>query len=218
MTVPDEQLQRLAQAFAKLADETTSGQDPIDAELIWQAANGELPAEQTRQLVERAARCPETAEAWRLALALKNHASLSSSSVIPLRRAWTRRWAAGLAAAAVLVVGAAVTLLLPHHQPEIPVRAPEQGTITNLCPTEALPRTQFVLHWSKEEGARDSVIVSDRQLQVIARASGVTNAELRITAEQLHTVADGDLVLWQVERERADGSHSSSPTYVQRLQ
>ncbi len=213
----EEQLARLREAFAALAEGAPPGALPA-AEKVWRAAHGELTAAETAELAELAARDPETAEAWRLALELKG--SPATAEVIRLSAWRRRRWGLGLAAAAVLVVGIMVPLLTTqpwHGDPRLRNAGPP-AVESRVGQAEALPRERFLLRWSGgPDGSLYDVVVSDGDLNVLHRSQRLAEPQLLVPAAALESLAPGATVLWRVEVLTPDGSRQASATFVQRV-
>ena len=112
MTRPEpDELERLRRAFTTVAETRGSDDHAPDPDRIWQAVRGELTATEIEEMADQASRSAETAAAWRLAAELSRELdSNSDDSVVPINRRRPVRWALGLAAAAVVVIGLALPL------------------------------------------------------------------------------------------------------------
>jgi len=221
VTGAEQELERLRAAFAAVADGAEAPGDEADVERIWQAVRGELPVAETRELVERAAACPETAEAWRVARELNSDREVQrSAEVIPISASRRWRWVAGLAAAAALVIGVVVPLYRAQVEgPQLRFRDAGAGEVRSLLSeSEPVPRERFLLRWTPgPEGALYDVLVADEGLEVLARANRLEEAEYLVPAEALADLPSGAAVLWKVELTTPTGERFSSTTFVQRL-
>jgi anti-sigma factor RsiW len=226
-----EDTQRLRAAFAVLAEGAHPRADCPEGERLWDAIGGELPAAETREMVEHTASCPSCAEAWRLARELERGAreELAGESQAGVSRAETSRWAVPrggwrwlAAAAAVLLalVGVRLWWTPPVDGPPAEFRSPTVGTIRSLLVDGApLPRAEFRLRWeAPPHAARYEVLVTTEALEVISTARGVGTPEYQVPETQLEDLPSGARVLWQVEALLEDGGSALSPTFVNRLE
>jgi hypothetical protein len=210
--------ERLRKAFQSLA-ETADGECSIeDRERIWLALTGKLPAPERRELVDRMAREPALAEAWRIASELAE--ALPTDATRPIRHPLLR-WSRSLAAAAavVIIVAAGVVLVNRSLSRVDTLRTSDELVVETLVPDDAaLPREAFRLRWTPgPPGSRYQVRVTTEDLRVVAAASDLTMAELVVQAEALAQVAPGTRLLWQVDVIGPDGSRSSSRTFTARV-
>ena len=207
----------LRRAFTGFADETPVSENCPEPDQIWAAVHGELPVEAIRDLVDHTAACPSCAEEWRLAREVG--ASLQAAGEVLSASHRLRRFLAplvGLAAAAVLVL----VIVSPWQSPKPPAfRMGEEAAIESLLPAdEALPRDDCRLRWSAVEGAVYTVLVSDAQLTVIARAEELTEPQFRVPPEVLGELPPGAEIYWQVEAVLPDGTRHPSRTFVHSIQ
>lgn len=205
---------RLRRAF-QAGDDLPGGEIPAP-EVIWAAARGELPPEETRQIVELTARYPALAEEWRLA----RHLAASENQMAAGTAVWQRRyapWAAALAAVFVLVLGG-LFWRPSSDDPEPVYRGDSVALQSQVAEEKALPRERFLLRWSAgPEGARYSVQVTAETLEVIASAHDLSATEYLVPATTLGSLPDGAQLLWQVEMTSPDGRKTTSDTFLARL-
>ncbi len=202
--------------------------DCPESDALWQAARGELPPERARELAEHAAGCPACAEAWRLARGLGDEGASSDAAAGAGAAAPTRdpmnAWRPVAAVAAILLLAIAGWSVFRSMSPggshgTAPVvREATAEVRSSLEEDAALPRDAFVLRW---EGAPPdsiySVEIGTPDLQSLDRASGLTEAEYRVPAERLASVADGGKVAWRIEASLPDGRQVTSVTHVNRV-
>jgi hypothetical protein len=211
MSEPTEPIERLRAAFAARADVPSAEECP-DAERLWRAVKRDLPAEDRRALVAHTAACPSCAAAWRIARELGPR----PAARMPPTRSW-----APLAAAAVVVLGLGIALLVARG----PGRAPqyrESATITILSLTAEdvpLPRTRCVLRWTPApEGSRYDLRVTTEALHVVHEAQDLTSAEHLVPEVALAQLPAGTRLLWQVDVKLPQGETLQSQTFVSRIE
>jgi hypothetical protein len=118
---------RLARAFRHAGIDARPREDCPDPDRIWAAVRLELPLDERMAIVDHTTTCPVCAEAWRIAMALREGDASG--------RAWWRRRHLGLpvwarVAAAVLVLGAGIALALRFWPgTDDPVRPPRAATV-----------------------------------------------------------------------------------------
>ena len=207
----------LRRGFAALADEAAGGLRDLDAEAVWRAVRGDLEPEAVGRLADRAAREPELAEAWRLAVEVvreERAAGVEGVAAAPpaRRRRWI--WPAGLAAAAVLVVG----LVLPQLAGDGARLRGEggRGEIESLLPEgRALDRDAATLRWSAVPGAtRYRVTVLDGELEAVAVGEDLGVPRFTVPSTALEALPQGSVLLWRVEAGLASGDRIRSPTFT----
>jgi anti-sigma factor RsiW len=205
-----EDTQRLRAAFAVLAEGAHPRADCPEGERLWDAIGGELPAAETREMVEHTASCPSCAEAWRLARELERGA----------REELAGESQAAAAAVLLALVGVRLWWTPPVDGPPAEFRSPTVGTIRSLLVDGApLPRAEFRLRWeAPPHAARYEVLVTTEALEVISTARGVGTPEYQVPETQLEDLPSGARVLWQVEALLEDGGSALSPTFVNRLE
>ena len=223
MTRPSpEDVERLRRAFSSAAESETADDHATGTDRIWQAVRGELPPGEIEEMADQASRSPETAAAWRLAVELSHEIDESRDDVV-VRIGARRpiRWALGLAAAAVVVIG----IGLPIYRSSAPLppptlRAAEGFEITSeLSADHPLPRDAFELRWtSAGEGALYDIVITDSDLGVLDRASFLEEPRYVVPAAALGELPPGAEVWWKIDATRSDGARVSSATFVQTLQ
>jgi hypothetical protein len=207
----------LRSAFQKLPVSSGSECSQADLDRIWRAVDGQLPAHERRELVERLATDTACAEAWRVANEL--HRSLSGTAVRQQRPLW--RSSPWLAAAAVLLLAASVMFVSRRDQSgDATFRDPGRPAIESLVPADAaLPKNAFRLRWSAgPDDSRFQVQVTTEDLRLLTTVSDLTRPELVIDAARLADLLPGSRVLWQVQVTLPDGERAVSPTFVTRVQ
>ncbi|MEM9558079.1 MAG: hypothetical protein AAGC60_27730 [Acidobacteriota bacterium] len=204
---------------------------PVEPDTIWRAVRGELPAAETRALVDRLVDDPELAREWRLAHELvqsldttdaagsddsvgDREGTVSAFPVAPAVDA-PRRWRprAMLAAAAMLFLGLAAFLLLDTPEPTPPIWRGEDVAIESALPAATvLPRDAAELRWRGPEVDDDatvrwSVDVLSETLEPVSRATDLDTPHLLLELSRLEPFADGTVLLWRVTAriDTADG-------------
>jgi hypothetical protein len=222
VTEPRRSDERLADAFRALAD-THGGEVPEDLrERIWLAVSGALPPEERREVIERTVTDPAAAEAWRVASEMwrASQESVAGGAARPASspaRRWTPRW---LAAAAALLIGTTIGVVsLLNRRPGDEFRASSGLAVESLLPAEvALPRDAFRLRWTPgPEGSRYQVRVTTEDLQVLATAADLTDAQFAVEPAVLAGLPANGSVLWQVDVSLPNGERVTSPTFITRV-
>jgi hypothetical protein len=209
----------LRAAFQALGETSHGEISAADLHLIWRAVSGELPADERRELVDRTATEPALAEAWRVARELRLAAGDPAPDAVRSPSRWRSSW---LAAAAVLLIGAAITVVfrLSPASREETFRDADHYVVEPLVQDEAtLPRNAFRLRW--RPGPPDSryrVRVTTEDMQVVTTASDLMVPELVVDPALLSSVAPGSRVLWQVDVTLPGGGSISSQTFSVRVQ
>jgi hypothetical protein len=209
---------RLKDAFRALAE--TSGESCSEEEIdrVWLAVSCEMPPQARRELVDRMATEPATAEAWRVAHELRQAQGYAAAPLEAIRtRSWTPTWI-GLAAALVLTIG--VGLLQLNRTPADVFRTQTDYIVESAVPAEAaLSRDALVLRWTPgPDGSRYQARVMTEDLRILVTAADLTSPELRILPEQVSSLGPGSRVLWQVVATLPTGETVSSSTFVVRVQ
>lgn len=219
-TSPDE-LERLRLAFCSVAEEGKPDNNALDADRIWQAVRGELPPAEVEEMADLASRSPDSAAAWRLATEMSRELDgTRDGAVVRIDRRRPMRWAIGLAAAAVVVIGVGLPIfrsLTPEPTPTL--RAADQFEIASGLPADqALPRDAFELRWTPAgEGSLYDIVLTDSELTVLDRASFLEKPSYVVPAEALSGLLEGAEVWWKIDATRPDESRVSSPTFVTRV-
>lgn len=222
MTRPEpDELERLRRAFTTVAETPGSDDHTLDPGRIWQAVRGELTTTEIEEMADQASRSAETAAAWRLAAELSRDLdSQADDSVVPINRRRPVRWALGLAAAAVVLIG----LVLPlYHSfspnPTPTLRAIDEFEIaTELKTGTALNRDSFELRWTPTgKQSLYEIVITDSRLAVLDRASFLEEASYLVPFAALADLEDGEEVWWKIDATRADGTRVSSPTFVTKV-
>lgn len=216
---------RLRAAFAALGEEPSPAGQEVDGERIWRAAAGELPPDETAELIDQAAESGEVAEAWRLARAMQAERRKTEgreAQVVPILRRPALRWG-GLAAAAALLLAIGLwPTLRSTLGPTPPVyRATDPGALATLVPDDAtLPRDRFLLRWTPAEGEGwlYHLRLSTDDMQRLVSIGGVEKTEYLVPEEELAPAADGSRLYWRVEAAHPDGRRMASPTFFVRLE
>jgi hypothetical protein len=193
-----------------------SGDCPA-SDRILDAVLGRAPRSAARDLAEHAATCPACAVAWRFA---RDYAV--DSDLLP-RHAIRPRWRPLAAAAALVAIVLVGTLWIGRGVLRGPAesgyRTLPYETIESLIGEGPLPADAFVLRWTGAgEGVRYDVRVTDTRLTEIIEARSLSLTEYAVPVEVLVGFESGDIVLWQVEVRRPNGSKTVSPTFAVRLE
>ncbi len=207
----------LKAAFQALGETSHGEISAADLDLIWRAVSGELPATERRELVDRTATDPALAEAWRVARELRQAAGHTTPAAVHTPSVWRRSW---LAAAAVLLIGAAVAIVFrmsPSRDETF--RDADHYVVEPLVQADAtLPRNAFRLRWRPgPPESRYRVRVTTEDLQVLTAVSDLTVPELVVDPALLSSVAPGSRVLWQVDVTLPAGESISSQTFSVRV-
>ncbi len=208
------ELERLRRAFVHCPD-AGSAHDLPKAERIWDAVQGKVGPEEIAALADMTLTQPEIAREWRLARELSQ--ARSGPRVVSI---WRRRMAPVLAAAAVFVM-ALVPLLwhqVTNHDPVyrgVDVRELR----SELSEGGGLSRDDCILRWTDlGDDAVYSVTVMTADLEALVQAEGLKRPEVRVPAQALAAIGEGDRILWRVEAVSPDGRTLSSKTFVQSVQ
>jgi hypothetical protein len=205
----------LRAAFQGLGDEASV--DGVDTDLVWRAVSGELPPDERREVVDRVARDPSWALAWRVAHELRS-ALPKSRSRPGLRLVWSRGARYG-ALAAGLIAATAAGLWFRQPAPPPGYREQTGARIESLVPErQALPRQRCVLRWTGPPGATYEVRATSEDLLLVHTAPGLIEREYRVPEEFLSAFPPGAKVLWRVEGRLPDGTVLAGPTFVARLE
>jgi hypothetical protein len=211
------ELARLRKAFGSLSQPAPAPAACPPPEKLWEAARGELPPAQIREIVEHMAACPSCAEDWRLAVALQRPET--ASNVIHAAERFTfgqrlRNW--GLAAAAVLALAVVGVQWARQVDPQAGYRGKEDTIQSLVEDGQGLPRQQFLLRWSPPEtqGATYHVEVSTEDLKVIASDDNLHQPRFLVPAYALAGLPPGAHLLWKVDAELPEGGHVTSNTFV----
>jgi hypothetical protein len=225
MTMDDQELASLRQAFATHPPQTTDPSACPAPEKIWDAVHGLLPPGEVREIVQHTALCAACAEDWRLARTMQEQEAATTAVPAPLRFAprQHRLRNFGLAAAAALafaVVGVQWLEKPPAAPPEY--REGQQAAIhSRVAEGRALPRERFVLEWTAPANPASTtygVEVSTEDLRVVASADGLRAPRYQVPANALRDLPAGSRLLWKVEADLPEGGHVSSPTFVTPVQ
>ena len=194
----------------------------LDAETLWAAVEGELPAEEFSKIAEHSMLCPECAEYWRYARSLGSNPPAAASAAVPTGPRPFSRW---LAAAAILVAVGATWWWNTQRDSalsQVPIeRSPQPQTPLRslLEDGAALPRTAFVLHWSAAEpGTLYDIEVGTPELRLLARASALEQPSYRVDPDRLSDLPAGSQVVWQVWATLPDGRRIASASYANQIE
>lgn len=219
MKEPAPSLEDLRRGFEALSETSAPRLDCPEAGAIWDALRVETSSRDVESVVEHIARCFACAEAWRLGVETAGRPRLPVVSRAPA--AGFRMWA-GLAAAAVVVLGAGlgVILIMPRGTPPVVMRAGAEAAITSLVPeTTPLPRGACHLRWSSPSAqARYTLRVGLEDLSPVAFAQNLDRPEYTIPAKSLEKVPPGAILVWRVEADLPDGRHLASPAFMNRVE
>jgi hypothetical protein len=191
------------------------GTDCPAAERLWDAAHGGLARRDLEVVVEHVAGCGACAEAWRLALELRDEVAQPPATSPP---AW-HRWLP-LAAAAGLLLAVGLLFRPVLQAPEPGYREPNGSTVRSLVAEERpLARDHFELRWSAgPPGARYDVSVTDEGFTEVMRVRGLAEPRLLVPGSALADLPPGARVLWQVRMALPDGEVRRSATFFARVE
>lgn len=185
-----------------------------DTERIWDAAAGDLPVEQRREVVSHLCSCAECTHAWRLAWAMQaemreeavgNASHSGQETVVTGPWAQWKPYLPKVAAAAMLILALGVGVM--WNQPEPVDRTPAvrgatvEHEIESLIPEgEALPREDFVLRWSSgPQDATYRIRVLDEEMNELTQAANLQAATFQVPREALENIPARGNVYWYVE-------------------
>jgi hypothetical protein len=210
--------ERLRKAFQSLAETADGECSDDDRERIWLAMTGKLPASERLDLIDRMAREPVLAEAWRIASELAG--ALPMEATPQSRRRFLPASRSLAAVAGVVLVMAAAVMLMNRSSSRVDtLRTSDELIVESLVPDDAtLSREAFRLRWTPgPPESRYQVRVTTEDLRAVAAASDLTTSELVVPPEALEQVAPGARLLWQVDIIAPDGSRISSRTFTARV-
>jgi hypothetical protein len=206
----------LSAALWAASDTSRPRDDCPDADRIWRAVAGEVPLDERLALIDHTVDCPTCAEAWRLAMELGARAPTASDERFA-PALWLRRPEVRWAAAAVLVIGLGVVLVLRTSSPppDPVLRDPGVGGIQSVIESgSSLPRENAWLRWTGgPTGARYDLTVTTADLDVLVFVTGLEHPEYRIPPDRLSGLAPGARVLWRVVARAPSGGTTASPTF-----
>jgi hypothetical protein len=212
-------------AFAGLGEQKTAGPECPDPDRLWAAASGEAPVAERHQIIEHTAACASCATAFRLALRLsreearEGEASGAVASLPARRSPWGQRIPLAAALAAGLLLAVVVPWrLLDRSTPQYR-ETPAAGLASQIAEGAVLPRDRAVLRWSAgPDGSRYDVRVLTAAGREVAVETGLTAPEVQIPPDALQGVALGEILYWQVDLLRPDGSRTASKTFSVRIE
>lgn len=194
-----------------------AGSEAPDADRIWRAVAGELPAAEVRALADEAARDAEVAQAWRLARELHaaSAAGEAGGRVLRFPRLTAPlRWA--VAATLALGLGLGLWLRSAPEEPLMRGGEAEPALAPRVPEGASLPRGAFVLRWTAMPApeARYTLRLTTARLELVAEVRDLATAEYRLPAEALAGLPAGSTLFWQVDARLPDGRVVSSPAYA----
>lgn len=235
MTEPDD-ADALRRAFAH-APPRPSG-DPVDADALWEAVQGEAGPEAVAALADRMSHDADLGEDWRLAQAFARAAAedeatadareqdegepaLPPSGVVAAQPAnhGDYRWWGAVA----VVVAAAVLLVVawprggpsPYEPGDDGQMRGGMGAIHAVQGEGEVPRGEVVLEWSPvPEAVRYELVVSTPQLEPRLELTELELPRATVPARVLEGLPAGAELWWRVEAVRADDSRVPSETFV----
>ncbi len=212
-----EEIERLGRALESGAGQAGGGDEPVPPGRIWDAVEGRLAPEEVADLAERAARDPELAADWRLAVAVQRERQAGTGGRVTAfpRRRWR---GLVLAAAAALALVVAVPVIRQHLATrEVQYRG-EAGEAIRRLESAWTADGGMVLRWACTlPGARFDVLVSDEHLHTLAAAEALEGTSFTVPAPKLHGLAPGSQILWQVTAVTPDGRRIPSPTFIEHV-
>lgn len=222
MRVDPQTIDQWRRALMEAADGAAPDKSCPTPERLWAASRGELPATELNGLLDHATECALCTRA--LALARQLGAQVenevpSESGAAPV--AGLRRWYLPTAAtlAATLLVVAGVRWYQPETSPGAEFRELAGYRPASLIDDQdLLLREECLLRWSPgPQGTRYAVQVATQDLQIVAQAHALEEAEFRVAATALKGLPAETKLLWRVEARLPDGTRASSQTFVHEL-
>lgn len=177
----------------------------VDAEQIWRAVHGELPADDLGALVDRMAVDPDLQLAWRLAHELREPPAAPAAP----RPANTRRYLLPLA-----LLAAAGLLVVFWPRPVDDTLRGDRDAITQLEDRQPLPRDAFTLRWAHPDGSVATVELRTADLRTLARSPDLTRGEWTVPADVLASIPAGDALVWQVRLQQGTSTTTSDAFVV----
>jgi hypothetical protein len=212
-------------ALREAAFESETGDGPPDAALVWEAVAGALAPESRREVVDRVAKDPGWAEAWRLAVEV--HRSVqdaaedaNETTTTSGKSGFWKRFGVLAAAASVLVLVGGGVLVREVLAPGSVYRSPTDEEIRSLL-SEDLPvsRDGVELRWtSTGPGSRYEVTVTTESLRVVAAARDLEDPRFLVPPAALAELSSGAKLFWRVTARSRDGTDIHSPTFVVTIQ
>jgi len=197
------------------------GRNCPDPERLYDAATGQLAADESRALIAHTIECGACAQSWRVALELDRAGRTGdgANNVRPLpRRPLLPPWA--LAAAEALSLAIGLAYLLPHLDQPIPPpgqnpvwRGAESTPIEPLIPERArLSADGFRLSWQAHPASPEyELTLTGANLeQVYSIRTEMT--EITVPKDILGALDPGSELLWQVSAKLDDGATLRSAT------
>jgi hypothetical protein len=210
--------ERMRTAFQSLAETTDGECSDHDRERIWLAVTGKLSASERLDLVDRMAREPVLAEAWRIASELAD--AMPKDAALQRRHRFLPAGRSLAAVAGVVLIMAAGVMLMNRSSSRVDtLRTSDELVVEPLVPEgTTLSREAFRLRWTPgPPESRYQVRVTTEDLRVVASAFDLTMPELVVQPEALAQIAPGTPLLWQVDVIAPDGSRMSSRTFTARV-
>ena len=209
-----EQLEQFRQALtlpsSRPPTEQAAGESLDDDDRYWQAARGELPADQTRQLLDQTKDDPVAAMAWQLAVEIDTEADK--------RRGFrpTHWWAV----AALLAVALLAPLWLRQVTPPAdPVwRSGGEAAIHSLAASaEPCPRARCRLTWSGPKSLKYRLVILAGDDTELLDRPDLEDSSFDLPADLLAPLPADSLLYWRVEATAPNGDLLQSETAVTRL-
>lgn len=211
--------ERLRAAFAARTGLAGDTHDCPDVERILDSVDGRLGAAENRAVIRHLGECAACSTAWWTA---REMAGAPQPDAVPRPAAGLavlrQRWVP-LAAAAVLIAVAGMTtfhLLRPREAAPPVYREQEEAWLASALPSgETLVRTDGLLHWTAgPEGTTYDLQVTDADLEILATAWRLNQAEYRLDPEALAGLAPGAAIHWRVTAHLPDGRQTVSRTFI----
>ncbi len=217
MKHPTHDTDPLVQAFADRRTRPATTEPDPTAEDVWDAVNGDLPADETQHLLDRTIADPRLALEWRLARALGEELRADAQNEEQVDAPRLRgRWRTPLLWAASLLFAVVSLVYVLQPPPDSSVyRDPGQTSIeSQLAPGATVDRNGTVLRWRGPAGARFEIsVVREDDLSEVFAARDLTVSEVTIPAAVLRSLPVDLVLLWRVEATLEDGTQIDSPTF-----
>ena len=210
MTDSDRELARLREAFLDGASDAVPQKGDPDPETIWKAANGQLPPEQTRAILQRAIASPSCAREWILARRMSSEAEPG-----PVDATGSPRPYAAIAVAAGLLIAVTLATWIWAPDPMERTYRGEAEDLVSLVPHgSTISRNSATLEWEPVNGAREYILrVLGPDFGVIVMEEGLERPVFTIPEERLGDLEEGEEIQWQVEVVFSDGTRSLSKLF-----
>ena len=222
---------RLREALRAGGPRPKPPEEPVDPEVIWDAAHGRGDPSTRAALAARLADDPALLEEWRLAASFAEAADRdeaetgvetpirASASPEPAPAANEGSYGRWLVVAAVVATAVLLVILLPrtdavrYEDDPQQMRDADAGKVASQTPA-SVTRDAATLKWSAIEGVGAyEVYVTTGALEPVFEARALTEPTVTIDPARLADLPSGTRLLWRVETVMSDGSRRRSETF-----